>query len=207
MSDDSSLDPSDLIEQAKMTGLDAICFTDHDRFWEMDEIETLSKKHNFTVIPGCEINTEEGHLLVFGLTRYVFGMHRASVVKGMVDRSGGVMFVAHPYRRMYWKDMHTGPGPYCEMVDRACRNKVFGMVDAIDVMNGRGTDEENAFSREIARRFNKKGIGASDAHKLDDVGRYATEFERSVTCLNDFIEEVKAGRFRPVDLSGRTAAK
>ena len=122
----------------------------------------------------------------------------------MLDKAGGVMFVAHPYRRMYWKDMHTSDEALCEMLDRASRNKVFEMVDAIDVMNGRGTDNENAFSREIAKRFGKKGIGASDAHKLTDVGTFATEFEREITCLDDFINEIKAGRFRPVVLNRRT---
>ena len=203
-SDDSSLEIDELIEQAKIIGLDGICITDHDRFWDYNEIEELSKAHKFLVIPGCEITTEAGHLLTFGLTEYIFGMHRASFVKKLVDEVGGATVVAHPYRRFYWKHAHTDGASYTEMLDRASRNEVFRIVDAVDVMNGRGSEQENAFSSEIAKRFDLKGVGASDAHKLENLGTFATEFEHSINDLNDFVAELKAGRFRPVALNKRT---
>ena len=80
-SDDSILEIEELIYEAKRVGLDGICVTDHDRFWASDELAKLSKLHKFLVIPGCEITTNEGHMLVYGLKEYVFGMHRASFVK------------------------------------------------------------------------------------------------------------------------------
>ena len=42
-SDDSSLSPEQLIEEAKRIGLDGICITDHDGFWDPREIESLSR--------------------------------------------------------------------------------------------------------------------------------------------------------------------
>ncbi|MCI0438163.1 MAG: PHP domain-containing protein [Chloroflexi bacterium] len=205
-SDDSLLGVDELIEQAKKVGLDGICLTDHDRFWDHDEIRLLSRAHGFLVIPGCEVTTEAGHLLTFGLTGYVFGMHAASFVRRLVDRAGGAAVVAHPYRRFYWKHAHTNGDSYNEMLDRACRNDVFRMVEAIDVLNGRGAEQENAFSSEIARRFDLKGVGASDAHKLEDIGTYATEFERRISGLEDFIAELRAGRFRPIALRKQAPA-
>ena len=98
-SDASLLTPENLIEEAKRIGLDGVCLTDHDRFWEPDEIVALSKKHDYLVIPGCEVSTEEGHLLVYGLKEYIFGMHRAQYVKDLVEEAGGTIVVAHPYRR------------------------------------------------------------------------------------------------------------
>ena len=41
------------------------------------------------------------------------------------------------------------------------------------------------------------GTGASDAHKIEDIGTFATEFEADIRDLDDFIGELKAGRFRP----------
>ena len=105
--------------------------------------------------------------------------------------------MAHPYRRTYRKHAHTSPQAYYEMLDRACGNDVFSMVEAVEVLNGRGSKEENAFAGELAKRFDLKGTGASDAHKLDDIGTFATEFERPVKCLDDFVREIKSGKFRP----------
>ena len=80
------------------------------------------------------------------------------------------------------------------------RNHVFDMVDAVEVMNSRGLEEGNAFSRDLAKWFDLPGTGASDAHKLDDLGTFATEFDRRITGLDDLITELRAGRFRPIVL-------
>ena len=204
---DSQLSAEELIKESKRLGLDGICITDHDGFWDHEEVFELSREHDYLVLPGCEVTTEEGHLLVYGLSKYIFGMHRASVVKQMVDEAGGVMVVAHPYRRVYRENADKDDASYDEMLDRAARNEVFGKVNAVEVLNSRGSEQENAFSLEIARRFGLKGTGASDAHKLADIGTFATEFERPIRCLEEFIQEIKAGRFSPVVMSKQTSLK
>lgn len=206
-SDDSALSPDELIREAKRIGLDGVCITDHDGFWTPQQIEQLASAHDFLVLPGCEVTTEEGHLLVYGLSRYVFGMHRASFVKRLVDEAGGAVVVAHPYRRTYRERAATNTQAYYDMLDRACRNDAFKLADAVEVLNGRGSEQENAFSQEIAKRFGMSGTGASDAHTLRELGTFATEFKRSVRSLADFIQELKAGRFRPVVLGKRTISQ
>ncbi len=202
---DSFIDADELIEEAKRIGLDGICITDHDGFWDHREVEELSRRHDFLVLPGCEVTTEEGHLLVYGLRKYIFGMHRAAFVKEKLDREQGAMVVAHPYRRTYRKGAHVSQAAYHEMVERAARNEVFGMVDAVEVFNGRGIPEENAFSQEMAKWFGLPGTGASDAHRLEDLGSFATEFEQRITSLDDLIAELRAGRFKPVVLDRERA--
>ncbi len=204
-SDDSSLLPDELIQEAIRIGLDGICITDHDGFWKPQDIEELSKRHGFLVLPGCEVTTEEGHLLVYGLDRYIFGMHRAAFVRDLVDDAGGAIVVAHPYRRAF--DERGDDAAYREMLDRTSGNAVFGLSDAVEVRNGRGTARQNAFSQDIADRLGMRGTGASDAHRLDDLGTYATEFSRTVSSLDEFVAELLSGRFRPVDReSFRSAA-
>ena len=198
-SDDSSLLPDELIQEAIRIGLDGVCITDHDGFWKPQDIEELSKRHGFLVLPGCEVTTEEGHLLVYGLDRYIFGMHRAAFVRDLVDDAGGAIVVAHPYRRTFTEEDAGDESAYQEMLDRACVNAVFSLSDAVEVGNGRGSARQNAFSRDIADRLEMKGTGASDAHRLDDLGTYATEFSRTVTSLDEFVAELLSGRFRPVD--------
>ena len=204
-SDDSTLTPEELIAKAKRIGLDGVCITDHDRFWDPKDIYALSRKHDYLVLPGCEVTTEEGHLLVYGLKEYIFGMHNASYVKELVDDAGGAMVVAHPYRRFYRKQAHTSDEAYQEMLTRASRNKVFGFIDAVEIFNGRGSDEENHFAGDLADLFGLNATGASDAHSLEQVGTYATRFQQPVCSLDDFIAELKAGRFSPFSLRTSSA--
>ena len=202
-SDDSSLSPDRLVEAAKGAGLNALCITDHDRFWAESDVSELSKRHDFLVIRGCEITTEEGHLLVYGLSQYVYGMHRTSFVKRLVDQAGGAIVVAHPYRRAYRQEQAVDPEAYSDMLEHACRNSVFQVADAVDVLNGRGSAGENAFAADLAGRLRLKGTGASDAHDVGDLGTFATEFHRPVEGLADLVRELKAGRFEPVVLNGK----
>ncbi len=202
-SEDSYLTPDELIVNAKNKGLDAICLTEHDRFWDDDDIAQLCKRHNFLIFPGIEITTEEAHLLVFGLKKYIFGMHRAAFVRNLVDEAGGVIIVAHPYRRHYILDEGPEGERYYPALTRACESPLFDLVDAIEVLNGRGSEIENGFSREIAERLSIPGIAASDAHEVKDIGRCATLFERRVSNLQELITELREGRFSVANLNKR----
>ena len=194
-SDDSFLKPADLIQRAKQSGLDAICLTEHDWFWDKEELGRLIQEHDFLVLPGVELNTEEGHIIVFGIEEYVFGMHRSEYLRRIVDEEGGVMILAHPYRRNLHDedDLHAA-------VERYCRKSFLHLLDAIEVKNGRATKRQNQFSREACRRLKLKGIGGSDVHRTTEIPTTATFFQRNIRNVEELITELKAGRFRPVDL-------
>lgn len=194
-SQDSLLEPEALLRRAKESGLDGVCLTEHDGFWDPDTLADWSRRYSLLVLPGCEVTTEEGHLLVFGLERYIFGMHHASFVKELVDQSRGVMVVTHPYRGRYHGEKSDDPDRYGAAVDKACQDRVFSMANAVEALNGRGSEAENQFSQAIQERLGAHGTGASDAHCLDDVGTFATEFESPIHGLADLITELRAGRY------------
>ena len=200
-SDDSFVSVDDLIDRAKSLGLDGICLTEHDAFWDTEEIKTLSRRHNFLVLPGSEINTDAGHILVFGLRQYVFGAHKPVFLRQLVNKAGGVMIAAHPYRRRYLADPGINPPARAEMLQRALADDFFLMCDAIEGWNGRGKPEENRFSQDVGAAFALPSTAGSDAHRLEQLGTVATRFERGVTNLEEFIIEIKAGRFRPEPLA------
>jgi predicted metal-dependent phosphoesterase TrpH len=200
LSDDSDMAPSELIERAKAVGLDGVCITEHDAFWKQDDIAALRRRHNFLVLPGAELNTEDDHLLVFGLDKWIIGMSRAQFVRELVDKAGGAIVVAHPFRRRILKVSDPDNERYRKELDRVCHNPFFRTVDAIEVLNARGDNRQNAFSQELAERLNLPGVGGSDAHEPAEVGRVATEFEREITNLEELIAELKAGRCRAVSL-------
>ncbi|MFQ5925136.1 MAG: CehA/McbA family metallohydrolase [Dehalococcoidia bacterium] len=199
-SDDSYLKPEELIAYAKRAGLDAICLTEHDWFWDDEAIRELCQRHDFLALPGVEITTEEAHLLVFGLERYVFGMHRASFVRHLVDEAGGAIIVAHPYRRHFPIGAEPEDERYYPALTRACESPLFQVADAIEVLNGRSSEKENAFSRGISQKLNLRGIAGSDAHEISDIGHCATFFERRISSLRELIAELKEGRFRVANL-------
>ena len=196
-SDDSFVSVDDLIDRAKTLGLDGICLTEHDGFWSREDVEALSCRHEFLVLPGSEINTDAGHILVFGLEAYVFGLHKPGFLRQMVNKAGGVMIAAHPYRRRYLSDPGRNPDARAEMLQRAVADDFFPMCDAIEGCNGRGKPDENDFSRDLGSAFELPSTAGSDAHRLEQLGTVATRFEREVKDLDTLVEEIKAGRFRP----------
>ena len=204
-SDDSFMSVDELIESSKSVGLDGICLTDHDVFWTEQQIQDLSSKHDFLVIPGCEINTEAGHVLVFGLSQYEFGMHRPEFLQTSVDKAEGVMIAAHPYRRRFLEEPAERPGVREEMLERASGDEFFQMCQGIEALNGRGLATQNEFSLELGGLLSTNMTAGSDAHKLEQTGTVATEFKRPVSCLEDLIRELREGRYQPVDLRRKTA--
>jgi hypothetical protein len=195
----------ELIEGSKSLGLDAICLTDHDAFWTTEQIDDLSNSHNFLIIPGCEINTEAGHVLVFGLSKYEFGMHKPEFLQACVDKAGGAMIAAHPYRRRFIEEPAGKPGVREEMLERAGGDEFFQMCQGLEALNGRGLSIQNQFSLDLGGMLSVSMTAGSDAHKVEQIGTVATEFERPVSCLADLIKELQAGRFHPVDLRHKTA--
>ena len=196
VSDDSLLDPEELVSQAKKVGLDGVCITDHDGFWDPKDIKKLSLKTDFLVIPGCEVTTEDGHLLVYGLKEYIFGMHKSDFVKDLVEEQGGAIVIAHPYRRVYREPTSENNFSYDQMIEKGLRNNALKLSDAVEINNGRGTKKENQFSTDLAKKINMPGTGASDAHKISDIGTYATRFYDQINDELDLIEALKKGRFQ-----------
>lgn len=197
---DSSLTPDELIEGANSAGLDGVCLTEHDFFWDAAEVRALARRHSFLVIPAVEINTEDGHVLCYGLQGYIYGMHRWPELTRHVEAAGGAMIAAHPYRRqMPWDAREESD--YASGMEKACLNPGYAACAAIEAQNGRAKPIENEFSAELCRRLGLKATAASDAHAPADIGRCATEFLGRIEGVGDLIAELKAGRFRPVALN------
>lgn len=199
---DSYLSPDDLVERSKQAGLDGICLSEHDYLWDPDAVLELGKRHNYLVLPAIEINTDDGHILVYGIDRYVYGMHRSHELAHHVEQASGAMVAAHPYRRQmpwYMEDERD----YEEALKRAARNPAYGHCVALEKLNGRGTVKENAFSAALCEFMDMPGTAGTDSHSRSDIGRVATNFERDIHDVYELIEELKAGRFEAVDLTGK----
>ena len=198
---DSYLSPDDLVERSKQASLDGICLSEHDYLWDPADVIALGKRHNYLVMPAIEINTDDGHILVYGIDKYVYGMHRSGDLARHVNAASGAMVAAHPYRRQmpwYMDDERD----YHDALVRASKNPAYQHCVALEKLNGRGTVKENQFSAALCDFMDMPGTAGTDSHSRSDIGRVATNFERDVHDVVELIEELKAGRFDAVDLTG-----
>ena len=198
-SHDSVLDPEDLVVRAKQLGLDGICLTEHDNVWNPAEAAAIAEKHDFLVIPGVEVSTDDGHILAYGVDKYVFGMHRVGRLAEHVKQRGGGLVVAHPYRRAIpWKD---DPEVWERALERSVTNPAIPHCLALEVLNGRGSERENRFSLEMCARVGLPGTAGTDSHSSHDIGKVATYFESDrIETWQDLVRELESGRFYAVDM-------
>ena len=164
-SHDSVLNPDDLVERAKRAGLDAIVFTEHDTLWDEQSVKEICERHNFLVMAGVEISTDDGHILSFGIDKYVFGMHRSDQLAKHVHAVEGVMVAAHPYRRqMPWYIRNDEE--YERALERAAANPAYQYCQGLEELNGRGSEKENAFAKRLCDWMGLSGTGGMDSHAM-----------------------------------------
>ena len=110
------------------------------------------------------------------------------------------MIAAHPYRRAYIPGKPRQSNSYGSMVIDASANPLYAISDAIETGNGRGSVEENIFSEDVRAILGMNGVGSSDSHTSNDIGKYATEFHTQISDLYDLVSALKSGLFSKVSL-------
>ena len=195
----SSLDPLELIREATRLGLDGICLTEHQVVWQPDEIAELAQETPVKIFRGNEFTTNQGDILVFGYEEDIKELLTIEELRDRVAAAGGFMIAAHPFRGF----KTFGIGQLQMTVEQACSRKMFDYVDALEIRNGKVSDEENEMAARVADRLGLPGTAGSDAHRLDEVGKWVTDFERAIENEQELIEELRAGRFTVASEGGR----
>ena len=190
----SSVNVEDLIKQAKLTGLDGICLTDHNFVWDPHKIEDLRQKHGFLVLGGNEITTDQGDILVFGLEKNIQGIIGLEDLRREVKAKGAFMIAAHPFRGF----LMFGVSRLGLTLEEAEKRTIFNHVDAIEVMNGKVTIEENLFASDVAKGLGYRETGGSDAHATGEVGCYATVFQATISDEKDLLGALHESDFEPI---------
>ena len=200
-SSDSMLDPEELPAIAHEAGLSGVNITEHDQIWNRGQQGAFRSRHpglftNFAM----EVSTDLGHMLAIGLDEYIGGIRRAEKLREELDKVGGFLIVAHPFRHVFdpVTAMRTGEPPFDLTPEQAAALPVFQLVNAIEVANASNTPRENEFAYEVAIVCGLPGTGGSDAHSNSGVGSRATGFEREITTPEALLEELHAGRFHAV---------
>jgi predicted metal-dependent phosphoesterase TrpH len=183
-SSDSSINPKTLVEQLRShPTIRAIAITDHDEIEGYFKTQELAAPYeDVLVIPGMEITTPEGDIIVLGVAELP---PKPWNVRDIVDFSkerGGVVIVAHPYREY-------GLGNLVMVKNYP--------VDAIEVMNGGTEAKLNRRAENLAEEMGLPGVAGSDAHKIEDLWTAYTEIEASLN-LQQILKAVRKGLVKPI---------
>ena len=181
--------------------LDGIVLTEHRQFDTSREYRALEDQYGFLILNAAEIETDYGHMLVYGvnpdiLARFDFTNVRlpAQQVVTEVARLGGIALPCHPGRPNVGLCAHYETKP-----------ALAGVV-AVEAVNGGSRKGEDARVQELIARHGYRAYGGSDSHLVTFVGVCATEFEAPIRSMDDLVRELKGGRYRPVDFRSRRAA-
>lgn len=196
---DSNLDPFALIEQAQAIGLHGVCITEHDNAWKDPQIEDYARERGVTLFRGIEVTTEWGHVGTFGLDQYIGGIYKVKELRRVVNDVGGFLIANHPFRYKLdprFQFIHkTPPIDVNDPVSGSKALEVLQYVDAVEIVNGACSEQENLYAHAVARQMGLKGLGGSDSHSAPSLGCAVTILERTVSTVSELIGELKAGRF------------
>jgi len=190
----SYLDPVELLREASRQKLDAICLTEHQVVWGLDEVDQLGRQAEVKIFRGNEYTTNQGDILVFGFYDDIKDLLTIEQLHEKVKAAGGFLIAAHPFRGF----KTFGIGQLQMTVEQGCKRRVFEFVDAIEIGNGKLSDDENEMARKVAAKLGLPGTGGSDAHRVDEIGRWVTDFERHIETEDELLQELHAGRFAAV---------
>ena len=188
-SNDNYLEPADLVRRAKTIGLDGLVVTEHHSVEASEPVECIGRDEGLLVLRGVEISTNGGHLLAFGLVDdgwNVWGRNNYLPLEAVIERVadlGGISVPAHPFREI---------GLSRQLEDLL---EITGIA-AVETHNGGNLDSDNHLAITAAGHMRLPGLGGSDCHKVEAVGRCATEFSTPISDMASFIAAVRSGACR-----------
>jgi predicted metal-dependent phosphoesterase TrpH len=169
----------EILRQAEAVGLDVIAITDHDT--TEGAKRALTCETRVLVIPGIEVSTKDGHLLVLGVTEIIpSGLDVGATIR-MARKMGALLILPHPYH--LWRH-------------GVARRRKSGMsaVDAVEAFNSRYiVGSANAKAARIARRLGKPCVGGSDAHNARFVG-YGRTYVEAEKNIPSILAAIRDGR-------------
>jgi predicted metal-dependent phosphoesterase TrpH len=176
-SDDSSVTPKTLVEKlVAHSFIKVAAVTDHDTAQGISATKKLAAAYpDILIIPGVEISTAEGDLLVLGTEETP---PKPWTTEGVVDfarENACVSVVAHPYREYGMGDL--------------ARNYE---VDAIEVLNGVSSPSSNKLAQELASSMGLPGVAGSDAHQPSELFSVYTEVQAGLD-VDEILKALKKG--------------
>jgi predicted metal-dependent phosphoesterase TrpH len=178
--------------------IDGIVLTEHRQWNPAADYRRLEDQYGVLILRGAEVETDYGHMLVYGVTegmtrRLDFGNVRlpAQEVVTAVAQLGGIAVPCHPGRPTIGLCEHYESKPPLD-----------GVV-AVEALNGGSRRGENERVQALIDRHGYHAVGGSDSHLVSFIGICATEFDDAIRTIDDLVAALYHGGYRPVDFRDR----
>ncbi|HIK02592.1 TPA: PHP domain-containing protein [archaeon] len=147
--------PLDMARRVKSLKLNGFAITDHDTVKGQKAAKIAAKQLKLKLIPGIEVSSTDGHVIGLFVEKEIPRLSAAEVVE-LIHEEGGIAVAAHPHCRF-----RSSVGDLIKTVK----------FDYVETFNTRVPwIPDNWKTQGIAKEMNLKGIAASDAHAIEEVG-------------------------------------
>lgn len=169
--------------------VDGFVLTEHRNLDRSLDYSPLAEEYGVVVLRGMEVETNTGHVLVYGVSDRFFEEVDISFVTLPYEdvfraarEHGGIAVGAHAGRRRIGLAYHV-----------ALDGISLDGVDLVEALNGGSNDEENARALLLAEQFGLAMVGGSDSHYVSTVGSYLTAFREPVRNIHELVEQLREG--------------
>lgn len=180
--------------------IDGFVLTEHRQFDFESDYGELARESGLVILKGSEVETEYGHVLVFGVTEALtraldftnIRLALADVLRA-ADDHGAIAIPCHPGR------------PRVGMAAHITTYGIPAGVAIVETYNGGSRDNEDEIAQAMAAAQGYRGIGGSDAHIVSHIGRCATRFEQPIHSETELVAALRSGRFEAITYRNATA--
>ncbi|MBC7078692.1 MAG: PHP domain-containing protein [Synergistales bacterium] len=186
----------EIAEAAKRKGLQGLAITDHDLILSESDALRLSGELGLIVIPGVELSTPAGHLIVLNPKREFVGLSLRAVAES-ARQDGSTLIIPHPMDPLSHGigfSEATSLIPYCPL---------------IEALNASTLNRYNSRAKDFALKNSLPMVAGSDAHLADAVGDAFTVVDSPSCDLASVVSSISVGKTAPSGkrTSAATAAK
>lgn len=176
--------------------IDGFVLSEHRQFDDESDYSSLADEFGLVILKASEVETEYGHVLVYGVTpaltaEFDFGNTRLQLARVVeaCNKHDAVAVPCHPGR------------PKVGMAAHIEEYGIPGGVSIVETMNGGSRGREDDVAKTMADELGYKGIGGSDAHIVSHIGRSATRFPSDVRGVGELVEALRAGEFKAMGIT------
>ena len=202
---DSNLSVENAAKKIYEKDLNGACLTEHSSIWEKNnnQIEDIFNLYNLKVFRAIEISTDYGHIIAIGFDKYYSGSHNLELLRDYANKYDAFLISAHPARRIFGKEkyqqnlLYKG-NDYIPSVDEFSSNKLFKLVDGVEVLNGGNNLAENKYAYIAAKNNELVMTAGTDAHSESGIGLYGTRFNNEIKNVQELVFNLKNNYSEPV---------
>jgi len=171
--------------------------TEHRAYTPGLDLRRYWDEYGVLILQGVEMDTNLGHLLVYGINERVLErfdltkrMHDGRRIIAELENLGAVAVPSHPFR---------------ESVFGSVIERNFAEVAGVRILeryNGQNSDKQNERADTLCAQHTLLGLGGSDAHYVHPNWflTCATAFDDMLTSSTELVEALHYGHYRPVTL-------